>query len=97
MEAIAGAFPYATPYVYPMALTAQTASVYLTVAITVERYVAVCLPLKARSLCTHKRARWCVLAVFSFAVLYNFTRFFEYRHDTVYIWEYVSEFTVLLL
>ena len=29
-------------------------SVYLTLCVTVERYVAVCLPLRARSICTHR-------------------------------------------
>ncbi len=34
---------------------AQTASVYLTVLVTVERFIVVCHPLKARSLCTTTR------------------------------------------
>ncbi len=32
-------------------------SVYLTLCVTVERYVAVCLPLRARSICTHRWGR----------------------------------------
>ena len=39
-------FPYITPVVYPVGMIAQTGSVYLTMCVTVERYVAVCLPLK---------------------------------------------------
>ena len=57
LDAIILSFPYTTPYIYPLGLTAQTASVYLTVSITVERYIVVCHPLKARSLCTPKRTR----------------------------------------
>ena len=30
---------YTLPYVYPTGLAAQTASVYLTVVVTIERYV----------------------------------------------------------
>ena len=30
---------YTLPYVYPAGLAAQTASVYLTVVVTIERYV----------------------------------------------------------
>ena len=41
-------FPYITPVVYPVGMIAQTGSVYLTMCVTIERYVAVCLPLKAR-------------------------------------------------
>ena len=37
LEFLNNAVPYTTPYVYPIALTAQTASVYLTVTVTFER------------------------------------------------------------
>ena len=50
-------FPYITPLVvYPIGMIAQTGSVGCTILVTIERYVAVCLPLKAgfhRRLCTH--------------------------------------------
>jgi len=67
-------FPYITPFVYPIGLIAQTSSAYLTLCVTVERYVAVCLPLKARSLCTYGRARGCVLGLGAAAVIYNIPR-----------------------
>ena len=41
-------FPYITRVVYPVGMISQTGSVYLTLCVSVERYVAVCLPLKAR-------------------------------------------------
>ena len=41
-------FPYVTPLVYPIGLIAQSSSVYLTLLVTIERYVAVCSPLRAR-------------------------------------------------
>ena len=68
-------FPYITPLVYPVGLIAQTSSAYLTLCVTVERYVAVCRPLKARALCTYGRARACVLAVGAAAVIYNIPRY----------------------
>ena len=40
------------PYLYTMTMAVQTASVYLTVGITVERYLAVCHPFRAREICT---------------------------------------------
>ena len=71
-------FPYITPpFLYPVGLTAQTTSSYLTLCVTVERYVAVCHPLKARSLCTYGRARTCVVAMGTAALIYNIPRFFE--------------------
>lgn len=63
--------------VFPIGLIAQTGSVYLTLTVTLERYVAVCHPLRARSLCTYGRARIYVLLIVMFAVLYNLPRFFE--------------------
>ena len=41
-------FPYITPCVYAIGLNAQTTSAYLTLCVTLERYVAVCQPLKVR-------------------------------------------------
>ncbi len=41
-------FPYVTPLIYPVGLISQTCSVYLTLLVTIERYVAVCYPLTAR-------------------------------------------------
>ena len=41
-------FPYVTPFVYPIGLITQSSSVYLTLCVTIERYVAVCSPLRAR-------------------------------------------------
>lgn len=54
-------FPYMTPIIYPVGMIAQTTSAYLTLCVTVERYVAVCQPLQARSICTFGRARTCVI------------------------------------
>lgn len=70
---------YLLPWVYSVGMVAQTASVYLTVTVTIERYLAVCFPFMARTFCTRGRARKAVLFVISFSLLYNSTRFFEYR------------------
>ncbi|TRY77365.1 hypothetical protein TCAL_06951 [Tigriopus californicus] len=74
-----------TPLVYPMAMTAQTASVYLTVAIAFERYIVVCRPFLSRQVCTLGRSQRCVVAIIICSLLYNITRFFEYElvQDTV--------------
>ena len=88
-------FPITTPYVYPIGLAAQTASVYLTVLVTIERHIAVCWPLRARYLCTQKRARVSVVVVCIFSILYNLSRFGEYSHAKVYFNKEVSEFLLL--
>ncbi|CAB3385042.1 Hypothetical predicted protein [Cloeon dipterum] len=70
-------YPSIARFVYPVGLIAQTGSVYLTLTVTLERYVAVCHPLRARSLCTYGRARIYVVLIVLFSVLYNTPRFFE--------------------
>nr|ALM88335.1 FMRFamide receptor [Chilo suppressalis] len=69
--------PHITPYAYPIANAAQTMSVYLTLIVTVERWVAVCHPFRAKALCTSSRARLYVFGTAVFAFLYNFPKFFE--------------------
>ena len=72
-----GAIPAATPWLFPMANIAHTGSTYVTVAVTVERYVAVCHPLRSRSVCTYGRARLYLLIISALVVLYNVPRFLE--------------------
>ena len=81
-------FPYITPVVYPVGMIAQTGSVYLTMCVTVERYVAVCLPLRARVICTFGRARAYVAIIGMFALFYNLPRFWEVTHVTKNIREH---------
>lgn len=70
-------YPLIAPVVFPIGMISQTVSVYLTLIVTLERFVAVCHPLKARSLCTCGRARLYVIFVIIFSVFYNITRFWE--------------------
>ncbi|KAG0710790.1 FMRFamide receptor [Chionoecetes opilio] len=72
-----GIYQLVTPIVFPLALIAQTGSVYLTVTVTIERYIAVCRPLRARVLCTYGRAKIYVMSVAFFSVVYNLPRFWE--------------------
>lgn len=70
-------YPDISKVVYPLAMIAQTASVYLTLTVTLERYVAVCHPLRARALCTYGRARLYVIVIIIFSICYNVPRFLE--------------------
>ena len=75
-------FPYIQPYAYPLALTAQTCSIYTTVGFTVERYIAVCHALKAAKFCSISRAQKSVFLIFICSAIYNIPRMFEYRTVT---------------
>lgn len=69
--------PTIAPIAYPAAKIAHTASVYLTLVVTLERFVAVCYPLQARSLCTYSRVLLYMTGMIVFSILYNITRFWE--------------------
>lgn len=45
-------YPYIMVYVWPWALVAQTANVWLTMLIGISRYIAVCRPYHSCRLCT---------------------------------------------
>ncbi|KAK8718874.1 hypothetical protein OTU49_014403 [Cherax quadricarinatus] len=89
-----GVFQRVTPFVFPLALIAQTGSVYLTVTVTVERYIAVCRPLRARSLCTYGRAKIYVISVAFFSIIYNIPRFWEVSYQECYMNGEKSSFVV---
>ncbi|GMS85087.1 hypothetical protein PENTCL1PPCAC_7262, partial [Pristionchus entomophagus] len=65
-------------YFYPVTLMAQTMSVWLLVAITIDRYLAVCHPFIVASYCTKKRAMLTVGIILTFSIAYNFIRFWEF-------------------
>ncbi|XP_043206730.1 FMRFamide receptor-like [Amphibalanus amphitrite] len=69
--------PHMTPWLYPLATIAHTGSTYVTVTVTVERYVAVCHSLKARYICTYGRARLYMILISIFVVVYNVPKFLE--------------------
>jgi hypothetical protein len=65
-------------YVYPLSMMLQSASVWLFMLITTERYIAVVHPLRVGVYCSASRARIAIVAVVLSAVAYNFVRFWEY-------------------
>jgi hypothetical protein len=52
----------------------RVCSTYLTVSVTLERYVAVCHPL-IRAI----KHRYLLIPTITFAILYNLPKFFEFR------------------
>ncbi|ODM87871.1 FMRFamide receptor [Orchesella cincta] len=83
--------PACLPYLLPIALIAQMCSVYFTVVVTLERYIAVCIPLKARSFCTQSTARNSSIAVIILSIVYNMPRWFEFKTE-----EYKSNCTGII-
>lgn len=60
------------------------ASVLFTLAVTIERYIAVCHPFKARAWLTYKSAVYSSFGIGIFAVIFNAPRWLEYEILEVY-------------
>ncbi|KAK2155951.1 hypothetical protein LSH36_226g05006 [Paralvinella palmiformis] len=70
-------YPFVLVYIYPCAFVAQTATIWVTVLVGVNRYIAVCKPYQAPRLCTVVQARKQLAVVLCFAIFYNIPKFFE--------------------
>ncbi|XP_068895016.1 sex peptide receptor-related protein 2 isoform X4 [Tenebrio molitor] len=59
--------------------SASSASVWLTVSFTLERYIAVCHPIKGKVLCTENRAKIIITGITVFCILSTLSTTFEYE------------------
>ena len=55
-------------------------SSYKLYSFCISRFIVVCKPLEARSICTIKRTRLVIIFVCLFGLTFNLTRFFELKH-----------------
>ncbi|OWF38625.1 sex peptide receptor-like [Mizuhopecten yessoensis] len=63
----------------------HTASIWLTVYLTLQRYFYVCLPFKARGWCTLRYTIICIVLIYLMAVVVHMCRFFVFEyHNNVY-------------
>ena len=72
-------YPYVEQYIWPCASIAQTASQWIVVLVTSERYMAVCVPLRKQCCFSGKTIRWITFAIPFIAIAYNIPRFFEFQ------------------
>lgn len=68
-------------YGWSLASMAHTINIYITVLVTIHRYITVCKPpnITAR-FSTHKQARYQLGIICTCGVIYNIPRLFEYRY-----------------
>lgn len=59
-----------------------SASVWINVVLAAERYVAIVHPLRANMICSIKRARFVITAVFVYSFVIRIPYFFEYKIET---------------
>ena len=78
-------FPHIVPVMRPVASIALTASVYSTVFICFDRYIAICRP-ALLGCCggSEEATSWAmIVGIVMFSVIYNFSKFFEFRTFTI--------------
>ena len=71
--------PYVTVCCYPLAQTAKMSTAWITILVAVNRYIFVCLPLRASQWCTLSKVKIQLAIVLVFAVVCNIPRFFQLR------------------
>ena len=64
---------------WPVLMMTQMSTVWLTVLVSIERYIAICYPLMASSYCTLRKVQQAVLLIFSVSVIYNVARYWEFE------------------
>ena len=72
-------YPYLGAYLFPTILLAKTAAIWVVVLVAVNRYVIVCLPLRAPQWCTLSKVKIQLAVVLIAAVLCNIPKFAEKR------------------
>ncbi|CAI5454681.1 unnamed protein product [Caenorhabditis angaria] len=72
-----GSYVHIYPYVYTFANTTHTGSVWIVLTLTIDRYLALCQPLKHRAIGKKRRVKRLMILVSLLAVLFSLPRFFE--------------------
>lgn len=69
---------YIRLYTWPIICMAQLMTIWMTILISFERYVAICHPLKAMRLRTLSRVRFIMFTIVVISVILNIPKFFEF-------------------
>jgi hypothetical protein len=73
------ASPYMMVLVWPLVHITQMATVWVTVLIAMNRYIAICRPFQAPLWCSMSKARLQLIVMSIVIILYNIPRFFEFK------------------
>ena len=79
MQSYFSVHPYLGAYLFPTILLAKTAAIWVVVLVAVNRYIIVCLPLRAPQWCTVSKVKIQLAVVLIAAVVYNIPKFAERR------------------
>ena len=72
-----GYYVFVYPFVYAFANTTHTGTVWIILTLTIDRYLALCQPLKHRAIGKRSRVKRLMVAVSILAIFFSVPRFFE--------------------
>lgn len=73
------AIPYIIKYIHPLGYMCQSGTIWITVLLAINRYIAIVKPFLTVKLCTINKARIQVLTVIILSIAFNIPRFFQYN------------------
>ena len=76
-------YPKLLVYVYPVVVSSQTLSVWITLALTIDRFLSVCKPQLSNKLCTKRRSVYVVYILFFLSLIYSLPLYFERNYEIV--------------
>ena len=74
-------YPKLLSYVYPIVGATQALSVWITLALTIDRYLYVCKPYLGNKLCTRRKSCYVICALYLLSIIYSIPAFFEFKYD----------------
>jgi hypothetical protein len=72
-------YPVMYPFVYPLAIMFQVSTVWLHLAMSIDRFIAIHFPLRSLNFCTIHNAKKMIAVVFALAAVYSLPRLLEYK------------------
>jgi hypothetical protein len=72
-------YPLVYPYAYPVAIMFQICTVWINLAMSVDRFIAIHFPFKSLKFCTISKAKKAIASIFVLSLVYSIPRFFEYK------------------
>lgn len=83
IEQLEPVYPYIQNYGWPLVYIVQTLTVYVTVLVAANRFIAVCFPFHAHRFCSKNIVKFQLICIVLGAVIYNIPRFFDYNYKVV--------------
>ncbi|ULT89352.1 hypothetical protein L5515_007920 [Caenorhabditis briggsae] len=77
-------YPVFLWFAYPVGLSTQTCGVYLTVLVSVHRYLGVCHPFRAKRWVSGKPVKWAIIGSIVFSIVINLHTWLELDIRTCY-------------